>query len=556
MEGMSSLINTAKAKDWIRGFQVQNRASNNLEITHLQFADDTLVFCEAVRNHFLILRTIFIIFEAVSGLHINWGKSYIYPINEVVQIEELANTLGGQIGELPTIYLGMPLGAKSKSISIWSGVIEKCERKLANWKSQYLSRGGRLTMISSVLDALPTYMMSVFPAPAGVIDRIEVLRRTFFWQGNEDKRKYHLVKWEEMNISKKIGGVGIRNMKFQNQSLMMKWLWKFASAENSLWKEVIAAKYGMRDKWMTTKVTSPYGSSVWRSISDLWDLVLERSYCKVGNGRKVAFWMDKWCGQVPLSQRFPDLYDLCQMQQATVAELWNDQGWNLHFRRNLNDWEMCRITEFLVTLAQFSNLSEEEDSLVWNVGSKGCFTVNSAYEDLNTVGIEEVEWPWKMIWKTKIPYKVNCFTWLLAKETVLTHENLNKRGVHLCSRCFLCEEQGETVNHLFLHCKWTTQLWQMFTNMREIKWVKPGRIKEVLKCWNRDGNAGRKEERWKMVPSCIWWTVWLERNQRCHEGKQSNIQRFKLKCLALYYFWCKQVVLDSSEVISTTIDWL
>lgn len=104
MEGMSSLINTAKAKDWIRGFQVQNRARNNLEITHLQYADDTLVFCEAVRNHFLILRTIFIIFEAVSGLHINWGKSYIYPINEVVQIEELANTLGGQIGELPTIY--------------------------------------------------------------------------------------------------------------------------------------------------------------------------------------------------------------------------------------------------------------------------------------------------------------------------------------------------------------------------------------------------------------------------------------------------------------------
>ncbi|XP_049373036.1 uncharacterized protein LOC125838027 [Solanum verrucosum] len=216
--------------------------------------------------------------------------------------------------------------------------------------------------------------------PAGVIDRIKVLRRTFFWQGNEDKMKYHLVKYEEMNISKKIGGVSIRNMKFQNQSLMMKWLWKFASAVNSLWKEVIAAKYGMSDKWMTTKK------------------------CGVLDGQIV------WSGPI------------------------KPKGWNLHFRRNLNDWEMCRITEFLVTLAQFSNLSKEEDSLVWNVGNKGCFTVNSAYEDLNAVGFEEVEWPWKMIWKTKIPYKVNCFTWLLAKETVLTHENLSKRGVHLCSR--------------------------------------------------------------------------------------------------------------------------
>jgi len=94
MEGMSSLINTEKATGWIRGFQAQNMAGNNLEITHLQYADDTLVFCDAEREQFLILRTIFIMFEVVSGLHINWGKSYIYPINEVVQIEDLAITLG------------------------------------------------------------------------------------------------------------------------------------------------------------------------------------------------------------------------------------------------------------------------------------------------------------------------------------------------------------------------------------------------------------------------------------------------------------------------------
>lgn len=102
-------------------------------------------------------------------------------------------------------------------------------------------------------------------------------------------------------------------------------------------------------------------------------------------------------------------------------------------QEKLNDWEMCGVAEFFFTLAQFSNLSKEEDSLVWNVGSEGYFTVNSAYEDLSTVGIEEVEWPWKMIWKTKIAYKVDYFTWLLAKEAVLTYENLNKRGFHLCS---------------------------------------------------------------------------------------------------------------------------
>lgn len=60
MKGMSNVINTAKLKG---------------RITHLQ-SDDTLVFCEAVENQILILRVIFILFEAVSGLHINWEGPY------------------------------------------------------------------------------------------------------------------------------------------------------------------------------------------------------------------------------------------------------------------------------------------------------------------------------------------------------------------------------------------------------------------------------------------------------------------------------------------------
>lgn len=62
MEGMSNLSTTTKVKNWSRGFEVQDRADNNIEITRLQYTDDTLVFCETVKYQFLILRVIFIIF--------------------------------------------------------------------------------------------------------------------------------------------------------------------------------------------------------------------------------------------------------------------------------------------------------------------------------------------------------------------------------------------------------------------------------------------------------------------------------------------------------------
>ena len=49
----------------------------------------------------------------------------MYPINNVSNMEELPWILGGEVGSLPTIYLGIPLGAKSKALNIWNPVIEK-----------------------------------------------------------------------------------------------------------------------------------------------------------------------------------------------------------------------------------------------------------------------------------------------------------------------------------------------------------------------------------------------------------------------------------------------
>jgi len=120
--------------------------------------------------------------------------------------------------------------------------------------------------------------------PSSVSKKIDVLRRNSLWQGNEDKKKYHLVKWEDLSVNKKAGGLSIRNMKKQNQSLMMKWLWKFATEEGMLWIEAILAKYGMEDYWITKNVTTPYGCSVSRAIRNLWPMMQIRTKVRIGNG--------------------------------------------------------------------------------------------------------------------------------------------------------------------------------------------------------------------------------------------------------------------------------
>lgn len=55
-----------------------------MEITRLLYAGDSLVFCEAEVDQIRHLRTILTIFEALYALHVHWGKSFLYPVNESV----------------------------------------------------------------------------------------------------------------------------------------------------------------------------------------------------------------------------------------------------------------------------------------------------------------------------------------------------------------------------------------------------------------------------------------------------------------------------------------
>lgn len=119
----------------------------------------------------------------------------------------------------------------------------------------------------------------------------------------------------------------------------------------------------------------------------------------------MSFWKNIYGGQWPLMQIFPELYNLYQLQDATVADLWTGQGSYLHLRRNLNDWEMTMVADF-----QNFNLTAEKDSLMWKVARKGIFTTRSAYKDLTGTNTQEIGWPWRMIWKTKVPYKVSFLT--------------------------------------------------------------------------------------------------------------------------------------------------
>ena len=96
-------------------------------------------------------------FEASSGLKINLDKSEIYKVGDVDNLDSLSTVLGCHIGQLPSTYLGLPLGVPHKSMVAWDVIKERMRKKLALWKRNYISKGGRITLIKSTLASLPIY---------------------------------------------------------------------------------------------------------------------------------------------------------------------------------------------------------------------------------------------------------------------------------------------------------------------------------------------------------------------------------------------------------------
>ncbi|KAJ9697654.1 hypothetical protein PVL29_006993 [Vitis rotundifolia] len=515
MEVLSVLILKAVEGSFISGCRIWRDRGQVVNISHLLFADDTIVFCEAKKEHLTHLSWILFWFEAASGFKINLDKSEVILVGEVEDMNEMAAELGCRVGQLPAIYLGLPLGASNKAISVWDGVEEKVRRRLALWKRQYISKGGRITLIKSTMASMPLYQMSLFRLPNSVARRLEKLQRGFLWGGGNLERKAHLVKWEVVCGDKKKGGLGLRKLTCLNRALLGKWIWRFACVKEEPWKKVLEVKYGQGDfGWRTRKANGAFGVGLWKEILKESDWCWENMEFKVGKGNKIRFWTDQWCGSHVLSRRFPLLYALAVQRNATVGEMWDQNlgqgGWNLRFQRDFNDWELDMVGRLLDVLRE-QRVTLEEDVVFWKEGKGGLFKVKKAYNIL--ISPIDAVFPISNIWVDNVPTKMAFFAWEAAWGKVLTLDRLQRRGWQLPNCCFLCGCEEESINHILIHCTVVRILWDIILGLFSAQWVFPEFVKEVLFSW-KGSFVGKKGKSCGSPSRCTFFGQFGKRGTR------------------------------------------
>ncbi|KAF5761432.1 putative reverse transcriptase zinc-binding domain-containing protein [Helianthus annuus] len=433
-------------------------------------------------------------------------------------------------------------------VANWEPVVSKFKTRLSKWKANSLSIAGRLTLIKSVLDSLPSYYFSLFKAPKKVISDLEGLMRRFLWGGTEDMRKMSWVSWEVVTKRIKDGGLGIAPLKINNNALLVKWLWRYLNEPNAMWRRVVLSIHGSSRSWGIAPCNNAI-PGVWKNCVSLWNKHKVKGVGlngvlrgRVGNGLQIRFWLDNWLGQEPLKVTYPSLFAIEKCKRALVADRLKQTG---GMRLMCWDWSRSPATaeelldkQMLEDRLHLVNLEDKEDGWVWDHGSSADFEVASVKKWLRGPVSSESHVGFK--WSSWVPNKCNIFMWRAYLDRLPTKMALARRNIFIDNLfCDWCESSEESIEHVLTGCVISSGVWSAISAWCNIPRSFVFHVKDLVDIHELSGAVGIKKVVLHGVIIIACWRLWRARNDKVFDNKVPKVEDLVADIKSLGFLWYK-----------------
>eukprot|EP00253_Pinus_taeda_P001986 PITA_01986 len=487
-EGLSRLIHKARREGKVKGIEV----AINLFISHLLFVDDILIFTNGSSNEIKDYKSIFDLFMKATGMQINTIKSQICVADlDRRERDRISNlfTFPLQPLDTPFKYLGFWLKLVAYKKEDWHWLIAKIEARINHWSFRWLSRAGRLTLLKSVLLAIPVYWVTLTWVPKGVLEKI---------------RK-----------------------------------------KENLWTKVVRRKYidpTPLEDWIRSQQKNQKNISViWKATLEAFTVIEQGLAWKVGDGSHIRVGRDPWVGcseAYALSQgllRHLDskgIVTLNQVEKVGLSTVWG-QSWKNDVDLGLNTRWKNEWASFIQELHRSHvRLKDESDKLIWALGKSGEYYPKEGYSFLiKQKGWDTPKWWSKCIWKLTSPEKARLFLWCMLKGKIPTWDRLQARYLIGPGRCALCKSDEESIRHLFTSFTVSLKIWDELTGLLNIKAQWGSEPLEVAwkKWWQKHPDGSLRN-----LPLIFFWGVWLARNNSIFHDKTTPTSVIASNCAAIY----------------------
>jgi hypothetical protein len=401
-----------------------------------------------------------------------------------------------------------------------------------------LSPAGRLILVNSVLDGLPTYAMGALQLPPGVLDALNSRRRAFLWTGSDKAAGANcLIAWEKVCTLKDDGGLGVRNLAAQNACLLLRLIHRLHNPDGSSWATWARERVSLHD------LSGAVHGQHWSSLRDLLPAYRKISRVILGDGRSSDFWEDVWLDDKALSESYPALHSHVADKNTSIHHILQ-VGLPHTLQPRLSTQASLELATLLPVIQEVQLHDILDERVCCFEDESHRLLTGHIYRASVSAGGDSFL---QKIWLSYVPPRVKFFGWLMVQDRIHSRVNLHKKSIVSEATCALCLTAEETTDHIMSSCPFAASFWNH---------VGAGliHIAPVRELWDSSlpTNITQRSSPTFLLLCC--WELWKHRNAVVFNGMPPSLSRLLAACRESANTWkCRVSVSKRHEFDSWCI---
>ena len=367
-----------------------------------------------------------------------------------------------------------------------------------------MPKSGRLTLVKSVLCAMPIHAMMALDIPMKTIAAMNKVCRGFLWCKRANANGGNCaVTWDPVCAPKWAGGLGIPNLKWLNVAMQARWPWLQRVDLSRPWSE------------FTIKVPA-----------EALCLFQAATKCEAHCGQNTLFWEDRWLDGNRIQEVAPFLYSLVPKRirdSRFVGPAVENGSWALDVGPGIGPAVLHECFLVWQLVSAWEPMVDGPDKVGWAWEATGQFSVKSAYAA--SFGGREGSLTADLTWKSRAPSWCRFFTWLALRDRCWTADQLARRWLPHQDACPFCDQEDEIIDHILLTCVFARTVWRtLCSTLGKPQWSPTAQDNLNDWCVVRTTSV-RKSKELRALLTLGLWELWKNRNALVFECAAPSLQQ-------------------------------